>query len=349
MNRVHANILASSLLILVLTDIACTKAAQGRREIVNLGTHSMGTVLYAVGSGLAPILNVSLPFEVRPVPTSGPGEWLPMMNSQEMDLGILNVWDAQEAWRGGFDYKELSGGQGFPIALITSGHRSLAGIIVAEDSGIKTGADLKGKRVVAAYTGSPGLTAEAHALLANLGLTPRDVNVVTQPTLSAGVRAVIEGLVDANGATNVGQGVNAELEAARGARFISSDPSPEAVERMQRIFPATVVKVSPGPDKTGVRDEMYMMSYDFYLVGYSELPEDVVYSLVKTMWDKNESLKQVNVPLSGWTRETFVNSQSRIPYHPGAVRFYKEKGVWTEPMEVHEKELKASRSAMSIH
>jgi hypothetical protein len=50
-----------------------------------------------------------------------------MMNSQEMDLGILNVWDAQEGWRGGFEYKELSEGKGFPISLIASGHRSLAG------------------------------------------------------------------------------------------------------------------------------------------------------------------------------------------------------------------------------
>jgi TRAP transporter TAXI family solute receptor len=303
----------------------------------------MGTVLYAVGSGLTPVLNASLPFEVRPVPTSGPGEWLPMMSSQEMDLGILNVWDAQEAWRGGLEYRELSGGKGFPITLIASGHRALAGIIVAEDSGIKTGSDLRGKRVVAAYSGSPGLTAEAHALLANAGLTPQDIHAVTQPTLSAGVRAVIEGLVDANAATNVGGGFIAELEAARGARFIPCDPSPQAVERMQRIFPSTVVKVSPAPDKTGVRDEMYLMSYDFYLVGHNELPQELVYTLVKTMWDKNESIKRVNMPLSGWARENFVNTQSRIPYHPGAIRFYKEQGVWTEQMELRRKELEASK------
>lgn len=336
-------ILTAFLLLFIVTCTEPSSVGDDSFQIVNLGTHGLGTVLNVVGTGMAAVLSENLSLEFRALATSGPTEWLPMIVSGEVEFGVLNVWDSRAAWRGDSIYRELSGGQGFPIRLIAGGNRALAGIVVAEDSGIREVTELKGKRFVGNYTGAAGLTAEAQALLANHGLTYEDVSVVTVPGVSAGVRAVLEGRADANGANIIGMGVVSELDAARGARFLSSDPSPEAVSRLQAFFPGHMVKVTPGPDKTGVREELYMMGFDFYLVGRTNLPEDLVDEVIRTLWERNSRLVSINHQLKDWAKENFVKSDNQIPYHPVAIKFYKEKGVWTPQAEVNQQKLVAIR------
>ncbi len=311
-------------------------------KVLNLGTHGVGSAVNAVGTGIASVLSGGLHVEVKAVACSGPTEWLPMINSSEMDLGVLNSWDAQMGWRGKSIYGSLSGGRGFEIMLIASGHKALNGIVVAADLGIENVADLRGRRFVSVFTGSPGITAQAEAALANLGLTPQDVKTVAVPSPDAGVRAVIEGRAEGTIA-NLGMGTVLELDAGRGARFLSFDPSPEAVRKLQNKFPATVVKVSPGPGRNGVGKDTYLMSYDFYLVGRATLPEDLLYETVKILWERNGELAAINRQLRDWTTANFVNNLNTIPYHPGAIRFYKEKGVWSSEMELRQQKLLEER------
>jgi len=303
-------------------------AAEGEPSVLTLGTFGVGSIVNAMGAGIATVLSQHLGVEVKVVASSGPTEWLPMIHTGEMDLGLLNSWDAQMGREGKSSYERLSGGQGFPIMLITSGHKALTGVVVPNDLGIRQGADIKGKRFVGAYSGSPAVTAIAHAALANWGLSFEDVAMVTMPSVEQGVRALIEGRAEVNGTSAVGMGFIAELEASRGARFLSFDPSPDAAKRLQEKFPARLVKVTPGPGKTGVREEIYLMSYDFYLVGRESLAENLVYDIVKILWEQNQALTRINHPLQDWTPENFIADPNTIPYHPGSIRLYKEMNVW---------------------
>ncbi len=330
--------------ILLMLASCAGQTDRERIKVLNLGTHGVGSIANAMGTGIAAVLSEGLDVEVKAIASSGPTEWLPMIDSGEMDLGILNNWDAQMGWQGQSVYRNLSGGRGFEIRLITSGHKALNGIVVAEGSGIKSGLDLKGRRYVGIYTGSPAITAQGEAALANFGLSPDDVKMMAVPSVDAGVRALIEGRAEANGSNNIGMGVISELDASRGARFLSFDPSPEAVRRLQQKFPAILVKLSPGAGKTGVREEIYLMSYDFYLVGRATLAEDLVYQMVKVLWERNGELTRINRQLEDWTPENFVNRLNTIPYHPGAVKFYREKGLWSSDMEMRQQELLAERS-----
>jgi TRAP-type uncharacterized transport system substrate-binding protein len=144
------------------------------------------------------------------------------------------------------------------------------------------------------------------------------------------VRAVIEERAEANGANNIGMGIISELDATHGARFLSFDPSPEAVARLQAEFPSRLVKVSPGPGRTGVREDVYLMSYDFYLVAREKLPDGIVAEIVRVLWDHNEELARINAPLRDWKTANFVVDAPTLPYHAGAVRFYRDRGVWRQ-------------------
>ncbi len=308
-----------------------------------LGTHGAGSLVNAMGSGIGTVLSKHLSAEVKVVATTGPTEWLPMLETKEMDLGVLNDWDAQMGRLGKSVYEQISQGKGFPCMLLTAGTPSLTGVVVSGDSNIKTGNDLKGKRFIVDYTGSPGITAQAEAALANFGLTRNDVKVLSMPSVNAGIQAITEGRADAAGSGSIGMGVISELDAKKGARFLSFDSSPDAVKRLQEKYYAKVVEVQPGPANIGVQEPTNLMSYSFYLAGRDDLPEQMAYDIVKILWDNNQELGTIHIKLEEWATEGFVSTLNTIPYHPGAIKFYKEKGVWTPEMDQRQVELLAEK------
>lgn len=317
--------------------------SKGQPKVLSLGTHAVGSLVNTVGTGLATEISKTMGVEVKTVPLTGPQEWLPMINSGEMDMGVMNHWDSEQGWLGGSTYGAISNNKGFPISLIATGGTTLVGILVAEDSGIRTGADLKGKRYAGIITGSPGITAQADSFLANYGLTRDDVKELSVPSIAAAATAVIEGKADATGVA-LGMANVQELEAAKGARFLSFGTSPEAIARMNEKYPGKMIQVSPSPQNVGIREpNTNMWSYNMYLVGRTELSEETVYNIVKNLWENNAELTAINKNMKSWTTDQFAVDNFTIPYHPGAVKFFKEKGVWSDAKEKHQQELLAKK------
>lgn len=310
--------------------------ADGKDNVLVLGTVPAGTNVNAIATGLATVLNNHLPVAVKIMPTTGPVEWLPMVTTGEVDMGVLTLWDAKMGRLGKAEYKVGSAGKGTPIYLLCSGTINLTGMLVAESSGIKKGADLKGKRCVCIYTGSGGVTGQGLAFLANYGLKTSsgwDVKMMSSTSVDAGVRLVGEGRADAV-ACAMGMPVITEINVEKGVhRFLSLDPSPEAVKRMEAYFPAPLVQATPGRGKVGVTEPVYMMAVSFYLVGSEKLSDDLAYAMVKALWEYNEELFPINPRLREWTKDKFADRGAWIPYHPGVIKFYKEKAVWGAEMD----------------
>ena len=62
-------------------------------------------------------------------------------------------------------------------------------------------------------------------------------------------------------------------------------------------------------------------------------------SLLKVLWDNNDELRKVSARMRDWTRDRMVSGQAAVPYHPGAIKFYHEKGVWGGEMEKLQQQL----------
>ena len=134
-----------------------------------------------------------------------------------------------------------------------------------------------------------------------------------------------------------------ELQAKKGARILPLDPSPEAVRRIKEKFSGYPVKVTPGPGKTGVENEQYLWAYDIYLIARDDLPDQAAYLVAKALWENYKDLGAIHVLLKDWTTDKFVSKEALIPYHPGTIRFYKEKGVWTDEMAKLQESLLAKK------
>ena len=310
-------------------------------SMITMGTHPTGSLYNSIGSGLATVGTRYTPMEIKVSAMSGPVEWMPMFTTGEIEMGVLNCWDAQQAWLGGYDYDQISRGEGFPVRLVTNGSYNIASYLVAGDSDIYQAEDLYGKSMVLNVTGSAGITMQNEAFIANQQLDRSRITMVTATSITDGVDAVIEGRA---AATSVSTGVarTEELDSTRGARFINWDPSPEAVARAREYFPIWVELVQPGPGKTGVVEPTYMMHFSNYLVSRTDVTDDVVYAVVEALWNHFEELAEIHPGLALWTSDRFVIDDFLVPYHPGAIKFYKELGIWTDACEAQQQMLLAS-------
>ncbi|MFV0472885.1 MAG: TAXI family TRAP transporter solute-binding subunit [Pikeienuella sp.] len=227
-----------------------------------------------------------------------------------------------------------------------SGETGLA-VGVAGDIGVKEYADLKGKRV-AWVKGAPSLNENIGAYLAYAGLTWDDVERVEFGGFGDAWKGLAGDQVDAAFATtNSGHA----YEAAAGPRGLIWPPidpaNTEGLARMQEIAPffspvtATVgASIDGGP---GAPTATYAYPV---LVAMADQDEELVYNMTKALVELFPEYKDKVPGINGWAIEK-QNFEWVTPYHDGAVRYFKEIGVWTDAAEAHNQNLIAKQDLLA--
>ena len=313
-------------------------AAEKLPRILNLATMPPGMIVNAQGVGIADVVSKYTPMSVKVMPATNEQVWMPMTVRGEIDLGVTASLPAYLAYHGTLAFKNIAEKakvKGFPLRAVTGGSPLRVNFVVRGDDPAKTCADLKGRRVVCFREGTQ-LDLFTKARLANGGLSMKDVKCVPAANPIESARAVMEGRADA-GDLAVGAPIATEAVAKVKARWLSLDPSPEAVERMTEIIKTAYVAKTPGGVFIGVPEDQYLMHMDVILVAVKGISESAIYEITKILWDNNDEL--VKRPgLMEWKKERFVTKEPRLPYHDGAIKFYKEKGIWSKEMEEFQKE-----------
>ncbi|ESR23012.1 TAXI family TRAP transporter solute-binding subunit [Lutibaculum baratangense] len=232
-----------------------------------------------------------------------------------------------------FDFETREWGPQDLRALM--GREALFGIVTAADSGVKTLADLKGKRV-ARIQAHPSTNFKVEGVLAFAGLSWDDVEVVEVPAYSAGIQAVIDGNVVAAGAV-IGASLLRELEAS--PRGIYWPPVPaddqegwDRINRAAPLFaPSTMVN---GPGATP-ENPVPLVAYRYPILSvYADRDADEVYELTKAIVEAYGLYKNAAPVMSAYDVKEAGHPPFDAPVHEGAKRYYQEIGNWTEEDEV---------------
>ncbi|MFH1950241.1 MAG: TAXI family TRAP transporter solute-binding subunit [Pseudomonadota bacterium] len=299
------------------------------------GTNTPGSLLYVTGAALADVIQKNSPMKVEVLPQPATS-WYPMMESKEVDFGIVGGADSFYAYLGKDMYAEPTKGKGYDIALILLGGPLQAGYFAAKDANINDLKDLKGKRVVTDYGSLLAANLTSRYYLANAGLSREDVIPVSVSNIAEAARAVKEGRADAT-INAVGAAVIEELNITRPVRFLPVDTSPEAIARSRKVFPGVfVMETKAGP--AGVEVPTKMLAIPNYVFARGSLAENAAYESIKAIWQNADQLPPYHASFRLWKRPGFVRPIAALPYHPGAIKWYKEQKVWTAEMDQCQKE-----------
>jgi TRAP transporter TAXI family solute receptor len=212
-------------------------------------------------------------------------------------------------------------------------------VLVRANSRFKSVADLKGARVAGGYDAHMVCRYLAEAALATGGLSWKDLTVLPVTTVVPGIQALMDGRVEASTCAAPGMPIVRETDARVGVRWLPVQTSPEAVRKMQEIFPGSFVDTLKAGEAPGVKEEIPVVGYHFYLTTSTHADENLVYQVTRTLWEHTEELYKINPQLKFWTDEHAAQASGAIPYHPAAIRFYKEKGAWKPEMDQRQQAL----------
>jgi TRAP transporter TAXI family solute receptor len=279
-----------------------------------------GSLNYTTASAIAKVLKEKAGMNVLVQPTAGDSVIMPMVNSDEAEIGITNILEFADVVSGESKIGKLPN-----LRLIGIPHTFRGTFWVRKDSPMKTIADLKGKKVPLGYSAMLTIDKLSRALLATGGLTEKDVTPVLVPNVVRGADDFTSGSADtftfAFGAPKVRE-VDATVGGIRALEIPAS-----GMAAARKIFPdGYLVKAAPNPFFIGVTQPMDVYAWDNLLITNDKVPDDVIAKIIDTLVNNAADLVAVQPALRGISAQNMYVDY-KLPYHPGALKYYKEHNI----------------------
>lgn len=338
----------SAMLILVLILGACggensgeSSSASGESSgdsgsIENLPDQMVWSV-YDVGSGgyiestaIANEMTSQYGTQIRLLPSSGGvGRMQPMKNDMA-DFGRLGD-EYQFAFEGNDEFStEEWGPQDVRVVWAPF---SYLGFVTLEESGIKTIADLKGKKVPY-ITGNQSVNIKAEAALAFAGLTWDDVVKTELADYGGQADAMRNGQIDVT-FMNPTASVLIELDSMEDIVWIEMDENDTAGwDQVQEIAPWVVPSEMDNGAGMTAENPITLQGYGYPVVSYADQSAESVYAYVKAMDETYEDWEGAAANLHNWHKENILVEPFGVPVHEGTIKFLEEEGLWTEEYQV---------------
>ncbi|MFN3687152.1 TAXI family TRAP transporter solute-binding subunit [Salinarimonas sp.] len=285
----------------------------------------------AIGSALRNSVGVNL----RVLPGRNDVARQVPLRERRVDFSATGIGASYFAQEGVFEFGEREWGPQDVRVLIASNDDGNLGIGVAADTGVRTIHDLRGKRV-AWVVGSPALNQNITAMLGFAGMTWDDVERVDFPGFGASWEGIVNNQVDAAfAATTSGQAYQLEASPRGLAWVVFPHDDEEGWERLQRSAPFFEPNMATEGAAITPENPHEGAAYPYpVLIAYSDQDESLVYNMTKAMVELFDQYSGDAPGANGWAleRQSFTWA---VPYHEGAIRYYREIGVWSDEAQAH--------------
>jgi hypothetical protein len=186
--------------------------------------------------------------------------------------------------------------------------------------------------------GSPPTNIVRQAVLEAHGLSDKDVKVIPFRNIGECSNLVKEGMADVGMTTTAYPAISIdEITASKPVYFISL--TKETVEKVLSKLGAMWTEVTiPVNAYKGQASAVPTIGGYGVVISRPELDETLAYSIVKAIYDHQQEFWSYHAGAKDWTLENTL-AMWAIPYHPGAIRYYKEKGIWKGDMDAKQSRL----------
>lgn len=309
---------------IVITLVCSVSTAWAQKTLrLSIATGGTGGVYYFVGGNMANILSKYIPYaEVTTEVTTGSVDNCLLVGRGRADLALIMADTGWDAYQGLAKFKEK-----IPLRNLAVLYPNNMHIITVEGKGIEKVTDLVGKRV---STGAPGSVTEIMAMrvIEAFGLNPDKDMTRDKLGVSESAGALKSKSIDAFfWVGGLPTAAVTEFGAIPGVKIKiigHADAVPKMREKYGPIYSQGVIPAKTYPGQ-GV-DIPIAVVWNL-LVCNESMKENVAYDLVKILFDKRQELMLSHQDARVLALEPQAAGGSPIPYHPGAIRYFAEKGV----------------------
>lgn len=311
-------------LIIFLFLIALTSGdAAAAAQYIRLGCGGPGGSWFQMVGGLSSLFNEKIEnVNVSAVSAGGSVALMRLLRKGELEATFSHTLTAYDSWNGVGKFENEGPWKG--TRQMTGLYESVHHWVVREDSGIKTMSDLVGKRV---NVGSPGSGSAENSTIILKGLGIYDKVKINNLSFGDAGRAMADGQIDAMGMSGAPMAAVVTLEASHRIRLLGlTDQEYKKVFDQSPFYykatlPAGVYKTWNTP--------MECIAFQVYWVAHEKLDPAAVYKMLQVSYDpKNKDyLLNVHKQFAGMSASLEPMKGLGIPLHPGALKYWKEKGM----------------------
>jgi uncharacterized protein len=301
-------------------------AAQKAPDTIYIGTGGVTGVYYPAGGGICRVVNRSRSehgVNCSIESTEGSIANIEALRAGEFNMAIVQSDWQFHAYEGDAPFAEA--GPYRDLRAVLSLHAEPFTVVAREDSGIATVADLRGKRVNIGNPGS-GQRATTEAVMAVNGWTMADFALASELPSDEQAAALAGGRVDAIVFT-VGHPSGEIYDATESTPARLVPITGPAVDRLIADYPYYAKAVIPGGLYRGNDSATPTFGVRATLVTTAATPDDVVYLVVKSVFENFEEFKSLHPALANLDRREMARAALTAPLHPGAERYYREAGL----------------------
>jgi uncharacterized protein len=306
------------------TCVALAGAALAQQQAIAIATGGTGGVYYPLGGALANVLSKYLPgVQATAEVTGGSVDNLKLINSGQSEVAFSMADAALDAAQGQDKFK----GTKVPVRTLMVLYPNKMHVVTVEGTGIEKMGDLKGKRV---STGSPGSATEVMAfrVIEAAGLDKDKDMRRERLSVAESVNALKDRKIDAFfWVGGIPTAAVTDLGATPGMKIKLIDHA-DLVDKMNakygKLYSTGTIKAGsyPGQDKENAQADVWNI-----LVANEKMTDDLAYKIVKLIFEKKPELVAVHREAENFVLDTQKKENTPIPFHPGAVKYFKEQGL----------------------
>jgi hypothetical protein len=309
---------------LVAAAALMTGGALAQQQAISIGTGGTGGVYYPLGGGLANLLSKTIPgVQATAEVTGGSVDNLKLINAGKSEIAFSMADAALDALNGQDKFK----GTNVPVRTLMVLYPNQMHVVTIEGTGIEKMADLKGKRV---STGSGGSATEVMAfrVIEAAGLDKDNDMKRERLGVAESVNALKDRKIDAFfWVGGLPTAAVTDLGATPGVKIKLIDHADTADAMNKKygdLYAASTIKSGtyPGQDKDNKNTVVWNI-----LVTHANMADDMAYKIVQIIIDHKADLVAVHGEAKSFSLENQIKTNSPIPWHPGAVKYFTEKGV----------------------
>ena len=304
--------------LVMAAGLATAQDRTGWPSDLTVGTASQGGTYFVYGNGLASFIGESLGLNASGEVTGGPVQNATLVQTGDHNIGLVTMGPAFEAWVGkselapGLEHKDLRAL--FPM------YQTPFQVIALKSSGITSVSGLAGKRVVVGPAGgTPGTYWPR--FLESLGVSA----TVSNSGAADAAGQLKDGLVDAF-AFAAGVPISAFSQLAAEADVVMFGFTDAELATILEKHPEVAPLDIPSGTYAGHDYDQKSVAMWNFAVANQSMPESLAYEIVKLVMENHDRMMQIHSSASETLPENALNN-SFLPFHPGAVRYYKEKGI----------------------
>ena len=307
---------------LVATHVATPGRAQ---DALIIATHKEGSAYHKLGVAFAEALTDALDREFMVTPYPRWSEYLPLIDAGEVAMGFVTGLDAGALYKAEDDERLLK------LRALMRLWPIRYTFLARANLGINNVVGLRGRHIALDLRRGTALSAVNRAILETVAINERNVRPVVIRSLTDGINRMAKGELDA---VPIAVGiplVRRARESVPGGVVYLSLIGPRANAKfLGELVPGLYTKeVQPQKRLPEITEPILVAAFDVYLLASTNMPSDVASAIVAVLHVRFEDIQKSTRVLRTGDVTLVAAPTNSVPYHPGAISYYRAEGLWT--------------------